>query len=240
MNLIKNYNAINKNYNFYFKKIILDSFKKDYIVQQKINEKDIFYIHKNNSIYSFFNKKKKNQIKIGFSISRIVFNFKHVLNSFLKIKIPLSFVTPNINCIFKKKLFIFSFLLKKKKNVLLLNPRRGGFMGFYVGLFGFIPKKDIKKIISFLYLKKNFLINKNLNFLLIKLTVNNYCKNYFYKIFFLKNFRLKILLLKIPLSINKFTLKSSNYNSDFLKFENFLIDKKFKIIFSYTNKIKSI
>jgi hypothetical protein len=209
MNLINNYNSINKNNNLIIQKKIINLFKKDYLVRQNKINKNIKYIHKTDSINSVYNTNlKKNHI--GYSIFYSLFLFKHKLNSFLQIKTTLTFICTNQIKINKKKLKAFELILKKKKEIILLSPKRGGFLGFYIGLFGFIPKKDVRNILFFLYNKE---LKKNLNSL--------------YYTSFLQTVRTKLLVVKVPVVVKKFSIKINGEYSE-----------NFKLIFICDNTIK--
>jgi hypothetical protein len=239
MTLIKNYNNINKNIIFTKKIISKTFFNKKYIIKK---EKNIFLLNSDDAVFKIFSNSNEKYFNEGFSTYNKIFIFRHSLNSFLNVKSLLNFVAPNYNLVLKNILKNFSILLKKKNKMLLLNPVLGGYIAFHIGLYGFISRVDIKKILSDFY-KDNIFINKNIKTLISDLTINKntyfiytYLKLIFLKLSFFKNIHQMLILPKIGLKIKKLALISiKNYKQvQKNEKENFIAPRDFKLIFVYS------
>jgi hypothetical protein len=232
---------LSKNYNLLKEKEILISthtiskfYKKSYVISEVLAKKNYYFVHTGDSILPIFSK-KKNLFKTGFSNFNTFFLFKHVLNKNLQFKSLLYFIITNNNKVLINFLNTFSNLLKKKKsNMLLLNPVRGGYFAFYLGIFGFISKENITQVLTSLqkqkwYFKKEQFIclYKDITAFINKETKFSSC---YLKLLFLKTLIIKqifsiLSLNKISLKINKFALKQNEDSINSLSF--------FKIVFSH-------
>jgi hypothetical protein len=244
------FNKIYKKFNnnkITFKKIInINVNNKNYIRYIRINNEKICSIDTGSFLLIGKTEKKTS---LGVSILNNKFRLKHSLNDLLKIDSLLEFITPNLNLISKKIIKIIFLLLKKKKNyMLLLNPIPGGFKAYYIGIFGFIPYSQVKKVYSDL-LKKELVENnkffssiiynkKENNIILNKSYVNKKSLSYlFLRLLHLKELYKYLFLKKISLTINQISLKTSkntvNYTMPF--FKNKKIKRGFNLVFILKN-----
>jgi hypothetical protein len=198
----------------------------------------------------------KNPLPIGFSFYTQRFLFKHNLNKKFKINSFLNF-SNSYNSTLSLKLYnTFQILQKKnraqvKKQMFFLNPIKGGFVAFSIGIKGFIPQShtsflfkrllkgrlnqtsDLSLATSSFLISKKHEIRKYLSFKLpfykIKVTLFPNYNLQFSKISARKTWSLKNCL--------NFVFLCTNFSVIKLKKSKFSNNRKKKKLFSKSRKI---
>lgn len=176
------------------------------------------YLIDNSFTYTAIKKKSTFLLNktLGSSLSINDFKFKNKFNKNIKFKMPFSIkeeAESKIN-VLQKALLIKNF---KATFTILVYPKKGGFTAFsHVGMFGFLPNKEYKKIM------KGFvnLFNKKLHYknILNTTTANFEKKNSFYKFalfWFLASFK----HIKVQCSKKRFNKNNLKTNVVFLYYK---------------------
>lgn len=173
------YTNFNKNQKIIEKKIFSNIIYPKYLIRKQVNNEFLFFDNNNN--FNSFYLPNKTQNLIGFSFLKPRFFFKHnylhllTFQSFLNKQV---FFSSKFSVLFYQKLKILS-KKKTKKVMYLLKPVKGGFISYFSGFLGFLPRKNqffsVNKV--FKRLKKKLLVFHSNSFFL--LGYNN-LKQYFY------------------------------------------------------------
>lgn len=153
---------------YWVRRIKSKKFKESFLIDNSFN-----YTAMKKTAFPLLNK------KLGYSLALKDFQFKNKFNKNIKFKMPFSIKNDIENKIenLQKTLVIKNF---KTVFTLLVYPKKGGFTAFsHVGMLGFLPNREYKKIM------KNFvnLFNKKLHYknIINQSTSNFLKKNCFYK-----------------------------------------------------------
>jgi hypothetical protein len=175
-----------------FKKFFLTNTADKFLVLKEVNtilypktyirknvSKNIFSIDDNDTLYHVsIRKSLKPKVGNSFISKRIV--FYHRLSPHLKIHSFSNSYTLNSSKFFTNYLDIFKKInYKKNLSVLILNPIRGGYMGYSENVLGFIPKYllNIKKKIRIPSNKSKIYEGVKNNNYSVKQSVNTFIKN---------------------------------------------------------------
>ncbi len=117
-----------------------------YILRSK-KSKDLGLIDCN---VDFSNALIKNKVNLGESIYYEIKNFKHRNYKELTLKtfLPFTQLSPEYQQANELNKSINSILNNSRNYMNILSPIKGGFYGYYSGIYGFIPKSQLKSIIS--------------------------------------------------------------------------------------------
>ncbi len=117
-----------------------------YILRSK-KSKDLGLIDCN---VDFSNALIKNKVNLGESIYYEIKNFKHRNYKELTLKtfLPFTQLSPEYQQANELNKSINSILNNSRNYMNILSPIKGGFYGYYSGIYGFIPKSQLKSIIA--------------------------------------------------------------------------------------------
>ncbi len=98
----------------------------------------------------FSNALIKNKVNVGESIYYEIKNFKHKNYKELTLKtfLPFSQVSNEYQQAHELNKSLNSIMNNSNNYMNILSPIKGGFYGYYSGIYGFIPKSQLKNIIS--------------------------------------------------------------------------------------------
>jgi hypothetical protein len=134
-------------------------YAKSFIRNNALKEKTLL-IDSYNKCYNFNNQKipvayKAEENNIGFSLNFKEYLFKHKVNSGINFIYLKEFYNEKTNLFCLNKLiFILSFLQKQYlsskliKKILFLKPVKGGYICYFLGVSGFMPKTHFFKLLK--------------------------------------------------------------------------------------------